>query len=202
MKKIAALCLTLCLLLPLMLAARAGGGITLTLARVEGKVGDVVEIPLTASDNPGIVSLQVKIKFDEEKLQLISVKDGGILGKEIHHQEEKASPYVLSWENYVAKENFTENGVLCTLSFRVLSGEAGEELPVTMTVDDYGVMNFDLQDLPRSLNYGGVTVTESAAEAAPSPWAWVLAGFCIAIPVTAVLAVVLYDMWKKREKKA
>lgn len=189
MKKIAALLLALLLLLPLPCAVRAGGSLALVLSETEGRVGDTVKVTLSAKNNPGIVSLQVKVKYDEEKLELLSVKDGGLLGKEIRHQEARTSPYTLSWENYVATENFTENGVLCTLSFRILAGETGEKIPVTMEVGDYGVMNFDLQDLARTLEYGSVTVTEPAATpAAPTSWLWV--GVGALIPV-AVLAAVL-----------
>ena len=200
MKKTIALLLALLLLLPLTLAVRAGGGIALSLSRAEGRVGDVAEVTLSAADNPGIISLQVKVKYDETKLELLSVKDGGILGKEIKHQKELTSPYVLSWENYVATENFTENGALCTLSFRILAGEEGEKIPVTMEVGDYGVMNFDLKDLPRTLEYGSVTVTGTAKASGIMPWL-VLGGIAL-IPVASVVAVVLYDKLKKSGKKA
>ncbi|MBP5288855.1 MAG: hypothetical protein J6Z79_03170 [Clostridia bacterium] len=180
------------------LSAYADSGVTLTLASVEGRVGDTVEIPLTLADNPGIVSAQIKLKFDETRLQLLSVKDGGILGREIKHQETLTSPYTLSWENYVAKENFTENGVLCTLSFRVLAGEPGQTVPVTMSVEDYGVMNLALQDLPRKLTDGGVTVIEGASA---SPASWIVTGVVALIPVAAVAAVLIIDYGKKNKKE-
>ena len=180
------------------LSAYADSGVTLTLASVEGCVGDTVEIPLTLADNPGIVSAQIKLKFDETRLQLLSVKDGGILGREIKHQETLTSPYTLSWENYVAKENFTENGVLCTLSFRVLAGEPGQTVPVTMSVEDYGVMNLALQDLPRKLTDGGVTVIEGASA---SPASWIVTGVVSLIPVAAVAAVLIIDYGKKNKKE-
>ncbi len=180
MKRIASLLLALCLICPLALLARADGGVSLTLAFAEGRVGEEVEIPLTLADNPGIISLQAKVKYDEEKLELLSVKDGGILGKEIKHQPEKTSPYTLSWENYLSKENFTANGVLCTLVFRIQAGEAGEEIPVTLTVEDYGVMNTDLKDLPRRLTSGGVIVSDaSPASFFRVAMPWFIAGGCL-----------------------
>lgn len=195
MKKLAASLLALCLLFS-PLSVYADGGVTLTLASVEGRVGDTVEIPLTLADNPGIVSAQIKLKFDETQLQLLSVTDGGILGKEVRHQKTLTSPYVLSWENYVSKESFTENGVLCTLSFRVLSGEEGQTLPVTMTVEDYGVMDMDLRDLPRKLTNGGVTVTGTAPNHTAA--SWIVTALVALIPVASVAAVGLYDKLKKR----
>lgn len=200
MKRIGAILTALFLLLPLTLIARASGGIALVLSRTEGKVGETVELTLSAKNNPGIVSLQAKLKFDDTKLQLLSVKDGGILGEEIKHQKELTSPYTLSWENYVAKENFTEDGVLCTLTFRVLSGDLGEEIPVTIEVGDYGVMNYDLQDLARTLEYGAVTVTGTAPEAV-GPVPWIAIGLCALLPVGACAAVAIYDLRKKPGKK-
>ena len=166
-KRIAAVLLTLCLLLPAALSARAGGNLVLTLSREEARVGDWVNVTLSIENNPGIISLQGKVVYDPEKLELVAVKDGGILGSEIRHQEALTSPYVLSWENYTAPENFTADGVVCTLTFRVLSGEPGESLPVTLDVGDYGVMNFDLQDLARKVEYGSVTVVEGKGFSLP-----------------------------------
>ena len=165
MRRTAAFLLALFLLLPLTLASRAGGDLTLTLSKEQAAVGETVRVTFSIRNNPGIISVQAKLKFDESKLQLLSVEDGGILGEEINHQEKLTSPYTLSWENYVSEKAFTEDGVLCTLTFRVLSGEAGEEIPVTVTVDTYGVMDLDLRDLARKLESGSVTVIEPGAPA-------------------------------------
>ncbi len=187
MKKIAATILTLCLLAAAALSVVAAGGITLSLSRGEGRVGETVDLVLTARDNPGIIGLQLKVKYDNEKLKLISVTDGGILGKEIHHQEKMESPYVLSWENYVSETNFAEDGTLCTLRFQILSGETGEEIPVILSADEFGVMNYKLSDLPRTLEDGAVTVTGEAAF--PLPWV-ILGGCALVWGLCLVLAIV------------
>lgn len=181
MKRIFSLAAALALVCSLSLAARANSDLTLALSRGEGRVGEEVSLTLDLQDNPGIVSVQVQVSYDTEKLRLISVTDGGILGDEIHHQESLVSPYTLSWENYTAKLNFVENGTLCTLTFRILDGAEGEEIPVVLYAGDYGVMNYNLADLPRTLVDGGVTVTGGSPLSLWLPW--VAAVVCMSVPV-------------------
>ena len=187
MKKTFSVLLVLCLLLALTVTARADGGIVLT---------------LSCASNPGIVGLQLTVTYDNSKLRLLSVTDGGILGDEIHHQEEKKSPYLLSWENYIAEENFKENGTLCTLTFRILSGETGEEIPVTLDAGEYGVMNYNLVDMARTLEDSAVTVT---GQAPPLWWEtpYLPAGIIGAAFVACVVGIVIRKKApaKQREEK-
>lgn len=192
-KRVALLLTALALLFSLALPVHGEGGISLSLDRVEGKVGEEVSLTLTAQDNPGIVSIQLQLDYDETKLRLVSVSDGGILGDEIHHQENLVRPYTLSWENYTAEQNFTEDGVLCTLRFRIVDGEEGEEIPVTLSAGEYGVMNYNLADLPCTLTNGSVTVTGSVSGGFWLPW--LAAGICVAAAIGAAL------VFQNRSKK-
>ncbi|MBQ3866369.1 MAG: hypothetical protein II776_05655 [Clostridia bacterium] len=188
----AAILLCFLLLAP---AALGAGSIDLALSDGEGRIGDTVDLALTAANNPGIISLQLTVKYDDTKLRLLSVTDGGILGREIHHQESMTSPYVLSWENYVAEENFTADGTLCTLRFQVIGGEAGEEIPVKLSAGEYGAMNFRLVDVGRTLTDGRVTVLEGKAAAVP---AW---PFLAGAGALCVWAVIAFRRNGKREKE-
>lgn len=130
-------------------AAEAG---TICFSNVTGGVGDVVEFPISIVNNPGIVSLRLKVEFDETKLALEGYVDSGLItsasGLEDLHQNEFESPYTLFWTNPTASSNFTQDGNLIKLLFRVLPGvSVGDSIPVNVSCSnmDRDALNKDGQ---------------------------------------------------------
>ncbi len=88
--------------------------------------GKLIEIELGILNNPGIASARLSFNYDSTVMDLVEVKDGGILGTQIH-SDKMTAPYTLCWENDTVTENFTDDGVLATLVFRVKeNAPAGE----------------------------------------------------------------------------
>ena len=92
----------------------------ITVANVTGNVGDYVDVPISITDNPGIITMRLNIEYDGAALRLVNVVDNGVLGAQ-YHSDNYASPYTLFWENGTARENICYNGKIATLRFEILA---------------------------------------------------------------------------------
>ena len=196
MKKGLAGVFALLLAFALALSASALDRITVSAGNVNAPAGGEARLEVTLEDNPGMIGLQLRVVFDHEKLELISVEDGGILGDEVNHSPENAS---LSWENYLHEGDFTENGVLCTLVFRLTGAEKGEVIPVTLekSTENYAAINMGLENIAVSLRAGSVTVVEpGAGESGGFPWIPFAAGTAILLAAGATAFILI----KKKKK--
>ena len=75
MKRVLALLLMLVMLLSVMptgvlAAGNDTAGVVVAADSVSGKPGDTVTVDLTLKENPGIISLRLKVKYDETVLTL------------------------------------------------------------------------------------------------------------------------------------
>ena len=84
-----------------------GGQIVIESATV--RVGDTVTLELLLQNNPGVMGLIITLEYDKTVLTLESVENGTLL-------KDLDQGVNLSWS---ADENCVEDGVLCTLTFRV-----------------------------------------------------------------------------------
>lgn len=110
---------------------------------VIGQPNDTVNVGIDLSDNPGIVSATIRVNYDSKVLTLTKVTDGGLLGVQ-SHKPEKTSPYTLVWVNDTATKNFSSNGTIATLSFKVSKAAIyGKSYPITIS---YNYENYDIYD--------------------------------------------------------
>lgn len=132
----------------------------LSLDNASGKAGDIVDINVSLSNNPGIVALRIFIDFDIQKLQLIDVTDGGLLGLDtfIFGNNYNISPYTMMWEDSLSSSNHTGNGTLVTMSFRILDDTAPCNIPITLTYDQGSTFNVNLEDVVFQTSNGNITV--------------------------------------------
>ncbi len=127
---------------------------------VYSEAGQTVEVRIIMENNPGIVSMMLKISYDNTVLSLIDVSDGGICGTSMHGENHE-SPYILNWINDTAKENFSENGVLAVLTFKVAENAiSGQKSPIHIECnpDNYEAFNVDLMPVRLELTGGSVNV--------------------------------------------
>lgn len=112
-----------------------GGKLELNNATV--KVGEKINISINLSDNPGFISANLYVKYDESVLKLQKVSDGNIINGAAH-SDSYTSPYGLCWMNDLATENITVNGVLATLTFEVKKTSKTEtSITIEQDIVDY-----------------------------------------------------------------
>ena len=90
----------------------------LTVDEQESKPEQEVTINLTFTNNPGIIAALFDLQYDKERLELIKAEDKGLLSGAVFSKSYSDYPYKMVWNSSSAK-NFTENGTLVTLTFKV-----------------------------------------------------------------------------------
>lgn len=126
----------------------AEDGAVVKISNAEGKPGDVVEVYVTAENNPGIVVAGFDVKYDTEAFKLIEVIDGTVWGDEMHSPDLTAYPYTLVWFNPTITENITADGILATLKFEILETTKKGTYPLKIS---YKPENADILDVNMNL---------------------------------------------------
>lgn len=131
----------------------------ITVSEVYAKAGETVDVTVSVANNPGVNVLRLSVDYDATKLDLVGVKDSALLpGYQGDPNETKfdANPMILYWSNDLEKSNVDKNGVLATLTFKVLDKAAVGDAKVGVTVKDaYG---WEMNDVAFDTTAGAVKV--------------------------------------------
>ncbi len=136
---------------------------TMTFGNATGKAGQEVDVTLSLSNNPGIVSATVKVTYDSSALELVAANDAGVFGATNHNPDITLNPYTFSWENDTATANFYVNGTIATLKFKIKDGAALGDYTVTTSAAPYFI-NYDLNEIDFTVVPGKVTVVSCTHE--------------------------------------
>lgn len=182
-------CLMVFTVLPMMVsAADRDVEIVFSTEDSDGKVGSTVQIEVSIKNNPGFVSTTIPVLWNSSELELVGVleenrdlvengllKKGsnpqgmencGWIGYEITDAVNELGLYHLAWNydtmytgNY--KElNFTEDGLLCVMEFKVLK-EMAKDATYTISADTensfINMMNWDMEDIVKE-EVSGVSI--------------------------------------------
>ena len=81
-KKVILLVLIILLLVPFVVSTNAFSSENAAISAdcVDAVPGDTVDVNISLSNNPGIVSATIKVYFDSSVLTLLNVSDAGVLG--------------------------------------------------------------------------------------------------------------------------
>jgi len=121
-----------------------------------GEVGDIVDVYVSLSDNPGVIAMRLGIEYDETVLRLVDVMDNGNLG-ESYHRNVYSSPHTLLWANVASPVNFYANGEIVRLRFEILSETAGTSVAVRYDGVNWDVFDVDLNAVDFEVNNGIVS---------------------------------------------
>ncbi len=142
------------------------GSIKFEVGNVNGKAGNVIDVPVYITETSGVAGFSVKIEFDKTKLEPVSITQGealsvGTLTSNIHQggdmgRFDNVSAY---WVN---PYNVTGTGVAFTVKFKVKDGAVGE-IPVTFTYDEADKpCDQSYNELDVEVVNGRITVEEEA----------------------------------------
>lgn len=143
-------------------AAFASNEATISVADVSAENGELVNVDVTISNNPGIVGLRVFVEYDTSKLQLQSVTDGNVFaaGLSTFNDDLSVSKYTMLWIDGTSSTNYSNDGVLATLTFKVLDATAEKSIPVEITYDENSTFNSNLDNVTFSTKNGSVKIEE------------------------------------------
>lgn len=123
--------------------------------------GAEVKVTVAIENNPGLVSMSLMCTYDATLLTLVDVEDAGILGDEMH-KPEYTQPYYLTWANDTSKVNFTDNGTLVTLTFKVseqAKGGSSSAIEISYNKDNFDIYDKDAEPIDLAVYNGSVTVS-------------------------------------------
>lgn len=128
-------------------------------AKVSACPGSTVDVDITISNNPGIIDAMLYVAYNADKLELVGVKEAGLLNGYVSSDVLTANPYRLSWEDAMATENNTANGTLATLTFKLKDSCAvGDTVQLDLTYDQ--VYDTNLQPVQFRAANGVITVAD------------------------------------------
>ena len=133
---------------------------TISIDSVEGTVGNTVQVPIMIQDNPGLIAAQISISYDSSIMALTNVEDGGLFGSNNAYfgNDLTAVPYTFLWEDALASQDHTNDGVLAVLEFEVLQPALEGQTEIHLDYEPSSTFNTNLQDVPFQISSGTVTI--------------------------------------------
>lgn len=164
MKKLFVLFLAVVLMLAVMPAVSVAAAKTPTfvIGTAEGDVGDTVKITVSTKNNTGIISMKLLVKYDSAAMKLTEVEDGKF--KSIVFSSEDSNPFVMNWIDALNPNNKT-NGVVATLTFKILDTAPNGKSEISLTYDPEDVFDVDFNNVTFDVENGYVDITNSNANA-------------------------------------
>ena len=96
----------------------AAGNGKIALSSANGKQGDNVTLNVTMSNNPGLVTMSIRVEYDTNILQLIRVADTKLLvGSQLNTNY--GSPYKITWADGSATTNNKKTGAIANFTFKI-----------------------------------------------------------------------------------
>ncbi len=135
-KRVLSLLLVLCMVLTIMPAAAAfaDGTPTLSVGSVTAKHGEIVDVPVSISNNPGVMGMKFTVNYDTTKLEQILPSDDD----EWQDTDKYRDWTVIKNCVWVGSKNVKDDGVIMYLRFKVLDKADGA---VTLSLSGLDIGN-------------------------------------------------------------
>lgn len=134
----------------------------------EGTAGETVEINVSIENNPGIIAAAMKVYYDTDMLELISVKDRKMFPDSMFSQSYSSYPYYASWMDALATSNNDEDGVLMTLTFKILEDCERGSSEIRLEFNPADVFDWEMEEQEFRTVSGTVTI-EGAEQGETTP---------------------------------
>ena len=133
----------------------------ITVNGTKGRAGATVSVAISLKNNPGIASMRLKVDYDSSVLSLVGVNDLGKLGSQLH-SDQYTDPYVLCWANDTVTQNFTHNGDIVVLTFKINDDAAigTYDISISYDYDKYDIHNVQVQKVKFYTVDGAIEVVD------------------------------------------
>jgi len=166
-KKIMAVMVCLIMLfVSVSITSLAAGTPTISIGSASANDSGVCSVNVSIANNPGIIAAKMVLLYDKDVLTLKSVGDTGLLKDKTSVPE----PDILYWEDALATENNTANGIIATLTFEVKDGAPSGKYPVTVGYENGDIYNIDLTDVNFTVSCGYITVISDVCYHTNTEW--------------------------------
>lgn len=125
-----------------------------TIGDFEGKTGDVIDVPIKLSENPGILAGMFIFEFDAKAIEYVSYEKGDIFDEyDVNGEAGKVSCIISSSQ----LKDSTKNGTLITLQFKVKDGAAKGDYTIKYSSESQ-ISNLNEEWIKPQISDGKITV--------------------------------------------
>ncbi len=101
-------------------APTAGSGsAAVTVGSASGKAGDTVTVDVDLNKNPGVIAMTLDVNYDEKQLELVDVKNAGVLNGYNSPSTYGGGSYRLNWEDGLSSTDNNGTGTVARLTFKL-----------------------------------------------------------------------------------
>ncbi len=129
----------------------------LTVDTISAEPGQNAVVNLTFSNNSGIIAAIFELEYDRERLELVKAEDKKLLAGPVFSKTYESYPYIMLW-NSASMENFTSDGSLAELTFRVRDNAKNGDAFINLSYKPDNVYDVDLNNVAVRINNGAVKV--------------------------------------------
>ncbi len=126
-------------------ALASSDGVSLALNPDEAIPGELMEVPIVITSNPGIISIKVQVSYDSSLFTLEEAKTGDFKG--VSFGPLTQNPVTVNWMDALHPDN-TTCGNLAVLVFRVNPHAPAGDTRMSVSASEKDVFNFQLQQVP------------------------------------------------------
>ena len=121
------------------------------------KVGNTFTVAVSTKNNIGIVSLKLKVGYDADVLELVSIEEADFA--DASFGDITKNPTTILWED-VLSDNNTTDGAVALLTFKVKDTAVAGTTEITITYDPEDVYNYGLQNVDFAVENGTINIIE------------------------------------------
>ncbi len=129
----------------------------ISLASVDAKAGEEVEVQIKLENNPGITALRLVIDYDDTVLEMTGFTFGDALSSMNKGTSEKYGNHY-SFSMYSAIADLTDNGSLAIIKFKIKDDAEDGEYPITITYDSDDIFNLNGDCINFDVEIGAIMV--------------------------------------------
>ena len=116
-----------------------------------GKCGDILEVTLSITGNPGLTYAQLAFSFDPAALKLVEMKNAGLF----ENVALDGNILTIGGENEIG--DTTGDGVVATLVFQILA-DTDQDILISMTYTTGDIRNYNGDSIVMGIDNGKITV--------------------------------------------
>ncbi len=137
---------------------------TISAGKASGVPGDTVVVPVTLSNNTGIIATRIHIKYDTSLLELTDVKNGEIFDERhaTFNDDLTVSRYTMLWYDAVASDNYMSDGKLAELTFKIKENAPVGTAEIKIECDLDSTFNYDIDNVDVKTQNGSVEIISAS----------------------------------------
>ncbi len=125
---------------------------------VYGKAGGTVSVTVSIENNPGLSAAAFSVKYDATKVTLQSAKSGSVLKGFSYKDYQFSSVCKVSFSDDSTTKDIKTNGILVTLTFKLLGIFTSGSTVITVTPDDSNTYNVGFEEVTIKAATGKITI--------------------------------------------